>query len=29
LLDVTTDDPDEATRLIAGPFEERLERTFG
>ena len=29
LLDVTTDDPDEATRLIASPFEERLELTFG
>jgi multicomponent Na+:H+ antiporter subunit E len=29
LLDVKTEDPDEATRLIAGPFEERLERTFG
>ena len=29
LLDVKTDDPDEATRLIAGPFEKRLERTFG
>src|SRR5215472_175522 len=29
LLDVKTDDPDEATRLIAGPFEERLERVFG
>jgi multicomponent Na+:H+ antiporter subunit E len=28
-LDVKTDDPDEAARLIAGPFEERLERTFG
>jgi multicomponent Na+:H+ antiporter subunit E len=29
LLDVKTDDPDEATCLIAGPFEKRLERTFG
>ena len=29
LLDVKTDDPDEATRLIASPFEERLELTFG
>jgi multicomponent Na+:H+ antiporter subunit E len=28
-LDVKTADPDDATRLIAGPFEEHLEKTFG
>jgi multicomponent Na+:H+ antiporter subunit E len=28
-LDVKTTDPDQATRLIAGPFEEDLEQTFG
>jgi multicomponent Na+:H+ antiporter subunit E len=28
-LDVKTTDPYEAARLIAGPFEERLEKTFG
>lgn len=28
-LDVTTTDPDEVTRLIAGPFEGPLETTFG
>ena len=28
-LDVRTTDPDEATRLIAGPFEADLEKTFG
>lgn len=28
-LDVRTTDGDEATRLIAGPFEEPLEQTFG
>jgi multicomponent Na+:H+ antiporter subunit E len=28
-LDVKTTDPDEATRAIAGPFEEHLEKTFG
>jgi multicomponent Na+:H+ antiporter subunit E len=28
-LDVTTTDPDEAARQIAGPFEERLEKIFG
>jgi multicomponent Na+:H+ antiporter subunit E len=28
-LDVTTTDPDEATRIIAGPFEQHLERVFG
>jgi multicomponent Na+:H+ antiporter subunit E len=28
-LDVKTTDPDEATRQIAGPFEERLEKIFG
>ena len=28
-LDVTTTDPDEATRIIAGPFEEYLEKVFG
>jgi multicomponent Na+:H+ antiporter subunit E len=28
-LDVKTTDPDEATRLIAGPFEKHLEKTFG
>jgi len=28
-LDVKTTDPDEATRLIAGPFEGYLEKTFG
>src|SRR5262245_59100226 len=29
LLDVTTTDPDQATRLIAGPFEGPLEASFG
>ena len=28
-LDVMTTDPDEATRIIAGPFEEHLEKIFG
>jgi multicomponent Na+:H+ antiporter subunit E len=28
-LDVTTSDPDEATRIIAGPFEGYLEKVFG
>jgi multicomponent Na+:H+ antiporter subunit E len=28
-LDVRTTDSGEATRLIAGPFEEHLEQTFG
>jgi multicomponent Na+:H+ antiporter subunit E len=28
-LDVKTTDPDEATRLIAGPFEHHLEKVFG
>jgi len=28
-LDVKTSDTDEATRLIAGPFEEHLRRAFG
>ena len=28
-LDVKTTDTDEATRLIAGPFEEHLEKVFG
>jgi multicomponent Na+:H+ antiporter subunit E len=28
-LDVKTTDPDEATRIIAGPFEEHLRKTFG
>jgi len=28
-LDVKTTDTDEATHLIAGPFEEHLEKTFG
>jgi multicomponent Na+:H+ antiporter subunit E len=28
-LDVQTTDPDEAARLIAGPFETDLEKTFG
>lgn len=28
-LDVQTTDPDEATRIIAGPFAEDLEKTFG
>jgi multicomponent Na+:H+ antiporter subunit E len=28
-LDVKTTDLDEASRLIAGPFEEHLEKTFG
>lgn len=28
-LDVQTSDPEEAARLIAGPFESDLERTFG
>jgi multicomponent Na+:H+ antiporter subunit E len=28
-LDVKTTDPDEATRMIAGPFEEHLEKAFG
>ena len=28
-LDVKTTDPDDATRAIAGPFEEQLEKTFG
>jgi multicomponent Na+:H+ antiporter subunit E len=28
-LDVKTTDPDEATRIIAGPFEQYLERVFG
>ena len=28
-LDVTTGDPDEATRIIAGPFEGYLEKVFG
>jgi multicomponent Na+:H+ antiporter subunit E len=28
-LDVETIDADEATRIIAGPFEKDLERTFG
>lgn len=28
-LDVQTIDPDELTRLIAGPFEKQLEKAFG
>jgi multicomponent Na+:H+ antiporter subunit E len=28
-LDVKTTDPDEARRLIAGPFEHHLEKVFG
>jgi multicomponent Na+:H+ antiporter subunit E len=28
-LDVQTTDQDEATRLIAGPFEDHLEKAFG
>jgi multicomponent Na+:H+ antiporter subunit E len=28
-LDVKTTDPDQATRQIAGPFEEHLEKIFG
>ena len=28
-LDVKTTDPHEVTRIIAGPFEEHLEKTFG
>jgi multicomponent Na+:H+ antiporter subunit E len=28
-LDVKTTDPDEATRIIAAPFEEHLEKVFG
>lgn len=28
-LDVKTTDPDEATRIIAGPFEVHLEKVFG
>ena len=28
-LDVQTTDPDEATRIIAGPFEKHLEKVFG
>jgi multicomponent Na+:H+ antiporter subunit E len=28
-LDVKTTDPEEATRLIAGPFEYHLEKVFG
>jgi multicomponent Na+:H+ antiporter subunit E len=28
-LDVTTTDPDEATRIFAGPFEGHLEKVFG
>jgi multicomponent Na+:H+ antiporter subunit E len=28
LLDVKTTNPDEATRIIAGPFEEHLEKVF-
>jgi len=28
-LDVKTTDPDEATRVIAGAFEEHLRKTFG
>ena len=28
-LDVKTTDPDEATRIIAGPFEGHLEKVFG
>jgi multicomponent Na+:H+ antiporter subunit E len=28
-LDVKTTDPDQATRIIAGPFEEHLEKVFG
>ena len=28
-LDVKTTDQDEATRIIAGPFEKHLEKTFG
>jgi multicomponent Na+:H+ antiporter subunit E len=28
-LDVTTTDSDEATRIVAGPFEEHLEKVFG
>ena len=28
-LDVSTADPDEATRIIAGPFEGHLEKVFG
>ena len=28
-LDIQTTDPEEATRLIVGPFEKHLEATFG
>jgi multicomponent Na+:H+ antiporter subunit E len=28
-LNIKTTDPDEATRAIAGAFEEHLEKTFG
>jgi multicomponent Na+:H+ antiporter subunit E len=28
-LDVQTTDPEQATRIIAGPFERDLEKTFG
>jgi multicomponent Na+:H+ antiporter subunit E len=28
-LDVKTTDPEEATRIIVGPFEADLEKTFG
>ncbi len=28
-LDVQTTDPEEATRIIVGPFERDLEKTFG
>jgi multicomponent Na+:H+ antiporter subunit E len=28
-LDVETTNPDEATRIIAGPFERHLEKVFG
>ncbi len=28
-LDVKTTDPDEATRIIAGPFDKHLEKVFG
>ena len=28
-LDVKTTDIDEATRLVAGPFEKHLEKVFG
>ena len=27
-LDVQTDDPEETKRLIAGPFEDHLEKVF-